>query len=126
MVTSVAAKGLGVANMVRLGVLEAQGQAILTAPKPNHAYFARSDAALQEWSNEVTQAFKRGPNSIYTLVLSIFRSEVVNHLIQAGEFPSRPLPVVPSGVPVTSNADKHVLVISDSEEERDHVRRRRR
>ena len=112
--------------MVRLGVLEAQGEAILSSPKPNRAYFARSDSVLQAWSNEVTQAFRRGPNPIYTLALSIFRSEVVNHLIQAGEFPSRPLPVVPVAGPSTAVSQKRVLEVSDSEEERDRVRRRRR
>lgn len=73
-----AAKGLGVANMVRLGVLEAQGEAILKSPKPNSAYFARSDAALEEWAQEVNNTFVRGPDAIYALVLKIFKSKVVN------------------------------------------------
>ena len=55
--------------MVRLGVLEAQGEAILGSAKPNSAYFARSEHDLREWANEVNDAFKRGPDAILGLGL---------------------------------------------------------
>ncbi|KAI1781578.1 hypothetical protein LXA43DRAFT_908377, partial [Ganoderma leucocontextum] len=120
------AKGLGVANMVRLGVLEAQGEAILNSPKPNQAYFARNDVALQAWETEVTGAFKRGNDSIYSLVLKIFRSEVTNHLVQSGEFPSRPVPVAPIVPPLARTKRRaEPQEVSDSEDERQRARRRR-
>ncbi len=121
-----AAKGMGVANMVRLGVLEARGEGILNSPKPNRAYFARSDTALQLWAQEVFTAFRRGSDALYALVLKIFRSAVTNHLVAAGEFPSRPsvqdrINTVPSSSkrPAATTPD-----LDDSEDECP-VRRRR-
>lgn len=112
--------------MVRLGVLEAQGEAILKSPKPNSAYFARSDEDLQAWSEHITAAFRRGPNAIYNLVLNIFRSEVANHLQGAGQFPSRAPLVVPTcASTVTGKRRLDVIEISESEDEQPPRCRRR-
>ncbi|KAM5539827.1 hypothetical protein V8D89_006640 [Ganoderma adspersum] len=107
------AKGLGMANMVQLGVLEAQGAGILNSPKANKVYFARSDDDLHDWAKEVINALKRGPNAIYNLVLE-------------GQFPSRPPPAVRTdNCAAQQQRHKEVEEVSDSEEERRRVRRRK-
>lgn len=112
--------------MVRLGVLEGQGEGLLKSPKPNSSYFARSDAALREWSGQVLSALKRSPDSAYTLVLKIFHSEIANHLVQSGEFPSRPATKdLTNGPPAPHRKHRNQSPdVSDSEDERERIRRR--
>ena len=109
--------------MVRLGVLEAQGEAILGSAKPNSAYFARSEHDLREWANEVNDAFKRGPDAIYGLALKIFKSKTVNELISNGDFPSQP---EPTALDVENHISNKHAIESDSDSDGEHRSRRMR
>ena len=125
LITTAATKGLGVVNMVRLGVLLGQGEGLLNSPRPNSAYFARPDRELRLWSDQVCKAFRDGPNAIYNLLLDIFRSEVVVHLQQCGALPSRALPVVPVASGSGGKRRTHGVSVSEVEDDDRPVRRRR-
>ena len=74
--------------MIKLGVLHGFGNSVLKSPRPHQSYTLITERALKAYEVEVTKAFASGAVGIYNLLLTMFRAQVVQRWIDAGEIPS--------------------------------------
>ncbi|KAI1784754.1 hypothetical protein LXA43DRAFT_1167648 [Ganoderma leucocontextum] len=83
------AKGLGVAMLVRLGVLKGHGAALVGAAKLQH-WSVQDDKALQTWLQTIKGQLRMTPKGPWGLMTELFGFDAAKKLADKDEFPGLP------------------------------------
>ena len=83
-----ATKGFTVPIMIRLGLLEGWGTAVMFSPKKGKNFRVRREEELKKWGAEITKLFKAGSQGAFRLTEMVLGAETAQRLNEGNEFPA--------------------------------------